>query len=444
MPTKNTMKKAYIQTFGCQMNEHDSRRMKEILSREGYEITEDMKQARLILVNTCSVRENPENKVYSLLGRLSRMKRKRPDLVIGVGGCVAQQEGEKILKREKTVDMVFGTDNVFRLPEMLKEVDEGKRVVYTDWMPRLEKIQNFIPDEELESGRIDGCKALIAITKGCNNFCTFCIVPTTRGRLVSREKGNILCEAEDLIEKGALEIQLLGQNVNSYRAKETGFYQLLEAVAGLAGLKRLRFISPHPNDWNRKLTDLMAAHPVVCNQIHLPFQVGSDRILSVMKREHTAREYLEKIDYLKTKIPGIAISTDIIVGFPGETEDEFKETLKIVEQVEFNLTYAFMYSARPGTKAAAMTDDIPRPVKEERLQRLLKAQNPIQSRLLDGFVGTTQEVLIDSAHPRERRTMNGRSDGNIPVSVPDSDLDIGDLVSVKIIGRKKHSLIGQV
>jgi len=438
------MKNAFIQTYGCQMNEHDSRRIETILIREGYTMTPEMKEADLILINTCSVRKNPENKVYSLLGRLSRIKKQKRDLIIGVAGCVAQQEGKRILKREKAVDLVFGTDSVFLLPKMLKEVKAGQRVVYTEWLPREKKIQNFIPSEEIETGQVDGGKAQIAITKGCDNHCSFCIVPTTRGRLVSRELDNILVEAKDLINKGAKEIQLLGQNVNAYRAGDIGFYELLQAVSNLKGLGRLRFISPHPNDWNNELSDLMAAQATIANQIHLPFQAGSDRILQQMRRGHTAQEYLDKISYLRKVVPNISISTDIIVGFPGETEAEFRETLHILETVRFNLAYAFVYSERPGTRAASFADDLPQEEKDERLQRLLALQKSIQSELLDSFIGSTHELLIDGAHPRERGAMTGRNGGNIPFTVVNDDLEIGDLVTVKTSGRKEFSLIGEL
>jgi len=438
------MKKAFIQTYGCQMNEHDSQRMETILIREGYVISTEMQQVDLVLINTCSVRKNPENKVYSLLGRLARLKKKNKGLIICVAGCVAQQEGEKILKREKAVDLIFGPDCIFMLPKMLAEVEAGRRVVNTEWLPREKKIQNFIPHEEIETGQVDCGKAMIAITKGCNNFCSFCIVPTTRGRLVSREKENIISEAKDLIRKGAKEIHLLGQNVNAYQAGDTGFYELLQSISDLNGLRRLRFISPHPNDWNNRLSDLMSKQPVICNQIHLPFQVGSDRILSLMRRGHTAGEYLDKVQYLRQVIPDIAISTDVIVGFPGETEAEFEETLKVIQTIRFNPIYAFMYSERPGTRAAELNDDVPQEVKDERLQRLLQVQDKIQSELLDDLVGSTQEILIDGAHPRERGAMTGRSDGNAPFMIPNSGLEIGDIVSVKTCGRKRHSLIGEL
>ena len=426
------------------MNDHDSGRIREILSREGYDIDPGLEDVQLVIINTCSVREGPQNKLYSLLGRLSRKKKTRPDLLIGVAGCVAQQEGEKILKREKAVDFVFGTDSIFHLPDILQDVEKGQRVVSTGWLPRDNKTQNFIPENELEAGIVDGCKAYIAITKGCNNFCSFCIVPKTRGRLVSREPENIFHEARDLIQKGAKEIHLIGQNVNSYQTEGFGFLQLLESVAELDGLLRLRFTSPHPNDWNRELTDLMVANSTICNHIHLPFQAGANRILALMRRGHTAEEYLEKTDYLREKNPDLSISTDVIVGYPSETEDEFKQTLKVLKDVGFSQVYAFKYSPRPDTKAWYLNDDVPKKIKEERLNRLWEVQDPIQSRILDGMMGSEVEVLIDGAHPRERGAMNGRTGNNIPVVAPKCDLEIGNLAMFKIVGRKKHSLIGEI
>jgi len=438
------MKKAFIKTYGCQMNEHDSQRMATILMREGYTMSEEMSGADLVLINTCSVRKNPENKVYSLLGRLSRVKKKNKELIIGVAGCVAQQEGRTILKREKSVDLVFGTDSIFLIPQMLAEVETGKRVLQTEWLPRDKAIQNFIPDEEIETGKVDGAKALVAITKGCNNHCSFCIVPTTRGRLVSREIDNIINEVKDLIQKGAKEIHLLGQNVNAYHAGDTGFYELLSKISELEGLHRLRFTSPHPNDWNNHLSDLMAERPAISNHIHLPFQVGADRILTLMRRGHTAAAYLDKISYLKQVVPEITISTDVIVGFPGETEAEFEQTLSVLEAVRFNVVYAFVYSERPGTRAADMPDDIPLHVKDDRLQRLLAVQNDIQSELLDSLVGTEQIVLVEGLHVRDEGAVSGRSEGNIPYTIYNGDLKPGDLVKVNTSGRKRYSLIGEI
>ncbi|GMW03252.1 MAG: tRNA-2-methylthio-N(6)-dimethylallyladenosine synthase [Candidatus Hydrogenedentota bacterium] len=437
--------KAYIQTFGCQMNEHDSQRMGEVLKSEGYEITASVDDASLILVNTCSVRHNPENKVYSQLGRWRSVKAANPNVIIGVGGCVAQQEGETILKREKCVDMVFGPDNLFKLPEMLARVKQGERVLMTKWQKRpADRIQNFVPEEWVERGHVDGCKAYVSITKGCDNFCTFCVVPFTRGREVSRDPANILREVRSLVEHGAREIWLLGQNVNSYRAGDYSFFELLDEISRVDGLYRVRFTSPHPNDWNNRLSDLMADRKTICNQLHLPFQSGSDRLLRIMNRQHTRDEYLAKIRYMKDINPDIELSTDLIVGFPGETEDDFEWTLRILGEVQFGQVFPFKYSPRPGTKASDMADDVPREVKEERLARVIDLQESINESLIEGYLGTEQEVLIDSASSKKRGVMNGRTDGYRPVEVHDARLDIGDLVRVQISGRHKYWLEGIV
>ena len=346
------MKKAFIHTFGCKMNEYDSQRMAQLLDKGGYKLVQKAEEANLILLNSCSVRHSPENKIYSFLGRAKKLKKKNESLVIGVGGCVAQQEGDNILKREPIVDLVFGTDNYNRLLEMLEKVEQGHRVLETHWMPREKKVQNFVPSEDIEKPYIQGCKAYLSITKGCDNFCSFCVVPFTRGREVSRRLDNILLEADNLVKKGIKEIILLGQNVNSYKAEEVDFYRLLEKLSEIEDLQRIRFISPHPKDWNDKLTDLMASQPKICNQLHLPYQSGSNSILHLMRRGHTIEEYLKKIHYLKKIIPDIALSTDLIVGFPSEGEDDFQKTLDVLKAVEFSQVYAFKYSPRPNTRAS--------------------------------------------------------------------------------------------
>jgi tRNA-2-methylthio-N6-dimethylallyladenosine synthase len=435
--------KAFIQTFGCQMNEHDSQRMAEVLASEGYELTPEPDEAQLILLNTCSVRHNPENKVYSQLGRIRGLKERNPDVVIGVGGCVAQQEGESILKREKSVDIVFGPDHMFRLPEMLARVRQGERVLMTKWEKRpKDRVDNFIPEEWVERGHVEGCKAYIAITKGCDNFCTFCIVPKTRGREVSRDLDNILREARDLTARGAREIWLLGQNVNSYRAGDAGFHELLDAVSQIDGLARIRFTSPHPKDWNNALSDLMAERKTIAKQLHLPFQAGSDRILHLMNRNHRIEEYLEKVRYLQQAAPGVELSTDLIVGFPSETDAEFEETLRVVEDVGYGQIFSFKYSPRPGTKAARMEDDVPREVKEERLRRVIELQDRINAEKMARYVGTLQEVLIEAASTREQGVMTGRTDSYRPVSVRDGALEVGQLAPVRITGVHNHWLSG--
>lgn len=434
-------RKAYIKTYGCQMNEHDSFRMMDILREMGYEVTETPEEASLILLNTCSVRHNPENKVYSLLGAIRPRKKREPGLIVGVAGCVAQQEGRRILEREPAVDLVFGPDNYFRLPEMIAAVEAGERVCETQWLPRERKIQNFIPEEWVERGHVEGVKAYIAITKGCNNLCTFCIVPHTRGREVSREPENILREARSLVERGARELWLLGQNVNSYRAaKDYRFYALLDDISQIEGLARIRFTSPHPKDWDNALSELMAARPNICKHLHLPFQAGSDRILHLMRRNHSLDEYLEKIQYLRKSVPGVEISTDLIVGFPSETEEDFERTLYAIETVRFSQVFPFKYSPRPGTPAADMPDDVPREAKEARLARVIALQDRINEENQEALRGAVQEVLIDGAHPRRRGVMNGRTDGYRPISVPGDTLEIGDLVQVRVTGHQGHWL----
>jgi tRNA-2-methylthio-N6-dimethylallyladenosine synthase len=439
-----TMKKAFIQTYGCQMNEHDTYRMVGVLVAEGYTMTENLDEANLVLVNTCSVRHNPENKVYSQLGRLRNKRQAGAEFIVGVGGCVAQQEGEAILKRNKVVDMVFGPDNIFKLPEMIARVNGGERVLMTKWQPHERRVQNFIPEEWVEKGHVEGCKAYVSITKGCDNFCTFCVVPYTRGREVSREPENILREARDLAGRGAREIWLLGQNVNSYTAKGYGFYQLLEDMVRVERLERIRFTSPHPNDWNNGLSDLMVSHKKICNQLHLPFQAGSSRMLKEMRRGHTLEEYLEKLAYMRSVNPAIELSTDIIVGFPTETEEEFQDTLEVVREARFSQIFPFKYSPRPKTKAGQMDDDVPREVKEDRLARLIELQREIQAVEIQKLVGTEQEVLIDSVSVREQDTMSGRTDGYRPVSIKTEELEVGDLVGVKINGASGHWLYGEL
>ncbi|MEA3365687.1 MAG: MiaB/RimO family radical SAM methylthiotransferase, partial [Candidatus Hydrogenedentes bacterium] len=328
----------------------------------------------------------------------------------------------------------------FDLPNMIAAVERGERVLNTEWLSGREKVQNFIPEERMEQVALDGCKGYIAITKGCDNFCSFCIVPYTRGREVSRQLDNILREARIMLDQGAKEIWLLGQNVNSYKAEEAGFYELLDAVSQLEGLVRLRFTSPHPNDWNDRLSDLIAARKTICNHVHLPFQAGGNRILELMRRRHTIEDYLKKVRYLRAINPEIEISTDIIVGFPTETDEEFEWTLRVMEEVRFSQIFAFKYSMRPGTRAAQMEDDVPREVKKARLARVLELQERITEQQLRALVGTRHEVLIDGAHLRRQGMMNGRTGGFRPVTLPGANLEIGDLVTVRITSYRNHWL----
>ena len=438
------MKKAYIQTFGCQMNEHDSDRIAELLKRDGYFMSDNPFDSQVIILNTCSVRESPENKVYSQLGRIREYKENNKDVIIGVGGCVAQQEGDRILKREKAVDLVFGTDQLMRVPELVENARQGRRESVTSWMKREGKKQNFIPVEELNTGKVEGGKAYLSITKGCDNFCSFCVVPFTRGRLVSRDLEHIVLEAEDLIRKGAKEIMLLGQNVNSYKFKDYDFYYLLKTIAALNGLDRLRFISPHPKDWNDQLSELMADSKVICDQLHLPFQSGSTRIVDLMNRGHTTEEYCRKINYLKKLLPSVGLSTDIIVGFPTETEEDFQSTLDVLEELRFTQIYAFKYSSRPKTRAEKMEDDVPKSVKEERLARALNLQQKVQRDIFDSMIGKEYKVLIHGTHPKSPNSRLGKTESNVSIQIDDCAYELGEFANTTVISTNTNSLVGQL
>lgn len=435
------MEKVFIKTFGCQMNEHDSARMVSILAQLGFSTTDSPEEANIILINTCSVRENPENKVYSLLGALRPIKKTKPDTIIAVCGCVAQQEGEHILKRESAVDMVIGPDHYFELPELLYRVKQGERLCTTQRTYPKPPIFDFIPNEWLEKGHREGIKAYIVISKGCNNACSFCIVPRTRGREVYRTPENILKEVRSAVTEGIREIWFLGQNVNAYKfSSDYRFTEFLDDASSIQDIWRIRFTSPHPHDWNKELTDLIAERKNIARHIHLPLQSGSNRILKLMRRRHTIEEYIEHIDYLRKKVPEIEISTDLIVGFPTETEAEFQETLKVVEYIKFSQIYPFKYSPRPETYAVKLGDTVPRKVKEERLEQLIDMQEKINQSAMEQLVNTKQEVLIEEKHPRIQNYWNGRTNSYRSITVAGRDLNIGDLIYARVIGFHNHWL----
>ena len=437
-----TSKKVHIQTFGCQMNEYDTDKMLEVLKHENYSQTNCQDEADLIILNTCSIREKAENKVYSELGRLRKLKSKNPDLKIGVGGCVAQQEGKAILRRAKNVDFVFGTDNLFELPEMLSKVAEGQKISRTKRHAR-QKVRNFIPDYTFQQAKNFGVKAQIAITKGCNNHCSFCVVPFTRGVEVSREPEHIIAEAQRLVAAGTREICLLGQNVNSYKANGTDFVELLRRLDELEKLERLRFISPHPKDFHAELADAFVTLPSLCEQMHLPLQSGSDRILRRMRRWYTMGTFYEKVALLRDRLPQATLSTDLIVGFPGETEEEFEMTMEAVRNVRFDLIYSFKYSARPGTRAAEYPEHLAENVKSERLKRLLETQEKIVREKNKALTGSLQEVLIEGKHHRKENTATGRTRGYHSVSIKDCRTKAGELLPVRITGANPNSLIAE-
>ena len=353
------------------MNEYDTDKMFEVLRHENYFHTDSREDADLIILNTCSIREKAEHKVYSELGRLRDLKTANPELKIGVGGCVAQQEGEAILRRDSNVDFVFGTDNLFELPRMLRKVHNGEKFTKTQRYDR-QKVHNFVPEYTFQKLQHSGIKAHLTITKGCNNYCSFCVVPVTRGLEVSREPDQIIAEAERLVSTGTREICLLGQNVNSYKANGVDFVELLQRLDKLDGLQRLRFISPHPKDFHEKLADAIASLPSLCEQLHLPLQSGSDRILHRMRRWYTIDTYYQKVAMLRGLLPDVSISTDIIVGFPGETDEEFEMTIEAIRKIRFDLIYSFKYSPRPGTRAADYPKHLSESVKSKRLKILLE------------------------------------------------------------------------
>ena len=437
-----TVKKVYIKTYGCQMNEYDTDKMLEVLRHENYSQTDCQDDADLIILNTCSIREKAENKVYSELGRLRHLKSANPDLKIGVGGCVAQQEGKSILNRAKNVDFVFGTDNLFELPEMLKMVGKGQKFSRTERHSR-QKVRNFIPDYTFRQAQNFGVKAHLAITKGCNNHCSFCVVPFTRGVEVSREPEHIIVEAKRLVSTGTKEICLLGQNVNSYKANGTDFVELLRRLDKLENLKRLRFISPHPKDFHAELADAFVTLPSLCEQMHLPLQSGSDRILRRMRRWYSMETFYEKVDLLRDRLPDATLSTDLIVGFPGETEEEFEMTMEAVKNVRFDLIYSFKYSPRPGTRAAEYPEQLSEKVKAERLKVLLETQEKIIREKNEALVGTIQEVLIEGNHQRKENFVTGRTRGNHSVSIKNCGEKAGELLAVRITGANPSSLAAE-
>ena len=421
------------------MNEYDTDKMFEVLRHENYFHTDSQEDADLIILNTCSIREKAEHKVYSELGRLRELKTANPELKIGVGGCVAQQEGEAILRRNSNVDFVFGTDNLFELPRMLRKVYKGGKITKTHRYDR-QKVRNFIPEYTYQKLQHSGIKAHLTITKGCNNYCSFCVVPVTRGLEVSREPDQIFAEAERLVSTGTREICLLGQNVNSYKANGVDFVELLQRLDKLDGLQRLRFTSPHPKDFHEKLADAIASLPSLCEQLHLPLQSGSDRILRRMRRWYTMETYYQKVAMLRERLPNATLSTDLIVGFPGETDEEFEMTIEAVRKIRFDLIYSFKYSPRPGTRAANYPGHLSESVKSERLKILLEIQEKIVREKFQALVGTDQEVLIEGNHHRKANTAAGRTRGNHPVFIKNSTHQAGDLMSVLITKANQNSL----
>lgn len=432
----------YIKTFGCQMNVYDTEKLYRILDSR-YTPVDSPEEAELVLINTCSVRDKPEQKLYSLLGELKHLKDKNPALMIGVGGCVAQQEGQAITKKSKAVDFVFGTHNLSLVPSLIDLRRSGAEpqvaVDYRDeW-------------EDLPLGLSGGSRvsAFVSISRGCNKNCTYCIVPTTRGKEVSRAVEEIEKEVRIHAHRGAREIILLGQTVNSYGRDLTPrlkFVELLDRLSVIKGIERIRFTSPHPQEVRQDFYDLVLHNQKICRHIHMPLQAGSDRILKLMNRNYRKKRYLDIIDGLRAGTPDISITTDIIVGFPGETEAEFEETLAVMETVQFDSSYSFVFSPRPGTPAATMEDTVPYEVKLERLQRLQAIQNEITTRRLQDWVGREAEVLLDGPSKDGSGKLQGRLSQNILLNLNEVDerLEPGMFVSVAISDAARFTLKGDL
>ncbi len=437
-------KLVFLETFGCQMNENDSERMLGVLKGLSYARTKDPSEADLILINTCSIRDKAEQKVYSTLGRFKSLKKERPGLVIGVAGCVAQQEGEKLLKRAPHLDIVFGPHNVHKLKELLLKADSGAKVVVTGQTEEISPEEYGTEPVEIEE------KAFVSIMRGCNNFCSYCIVPYTRGREVSRLSRDILNEIEGLVARGVKEVTLLGQNVNSYGTGGGGdvsFPELLVKVCRVEGLSRVRFITSHPKDISDELIHLFGEEHKLCRHVHLPVQSGSDRVLAAMGRGYTVEGYLAKAGLLKRLYPDMAITSDIIVGFPGETAVDHEATMGLLRTVRFDNIFSFMYSPRPGTRAAGLPDQVPPEARSERLQRLQEEQKEITGERMRALVGKTVEVLVEGGSKIDPTELSGRTPCNRIVNFPAPARLLagpGRLTDVTITEAYQNSLRGEV
>jgi tRNA-2-methylthio-N6-dimethylallyladenosine synthase len=436
-------KKLYIKTFGCQMNEYDSAKMADVLAdADGYEQTDDPNEADLILFNTCSVREKAQEKVFSDLGRVRPLKFARPGLLIGVGGCVASQEGATIVSRAPYVDMVFGPQTLHRLPAMIAKRRESGRPQLDISFPAIEKFDHMPP------ARVEGASAYVSIMEGCSKYCSFCVVPYTRGEEVSRPLEDVLTEVAELTAQGVKEVTLLGQNVNAYRAPDEAgagadFALLLEHVAAMPGIERVRYSTSHPKEFTQRLIDLYATEPKLVSHVHLPVQSGSDRVLAAMKRGYTALEYKSIIRRLRNARPGISITSDFIVGFPGETDADFASTMQLIADIGFDNSFSFLYSARPGTPAAALQDDTPEDVKLERLSRLQAAVSASEQAIGCAMVGSVQRVLVEGVAKKNSAELAGRTDNNRIVNFAGSADLIGNFVKVRVSENRAHSLRGE-
>ena len=443
------VKKLFIRTFGCQMNEYDSDKMADVLAAsEEIVKTDSPDDADIILFNTCSVREKAQERVFHDLGRVRLLKKEKPDLIIGVGGCVASQEGDAIVTRAPFVDVVFGPQTLHRLPQLIAERRRAGKAQVDVSFPEIEKFDNMPP------AKVEGAAAFVSIMEGCSKFCTYCIVPFTRGDEVSRPFDDVLTEVAGLAAQGVGEVTLLGQNVNAYRGAMAGseasggeladLAMLIEYIAEIPGIERIRYTTSHPRELTQRLIDTYAKVPKLVSHLHLPVQSGSDRILAAMKRGYTALEYKSLVRKLRAARPDLSLSSDFIVGFPGETAEDFEKTMKLIDDIGFDASFSFVYSSRPGTPAAELTDDTPQELKLERLMRLQKRIDDLAQGVSQAMVGSIQRVLVEGLSKKDDTELAGRTDNNRIVNFIGNLRLVHRFVDVRITSSLPHSLRGEI
>ena len=432
----NKKKQAYIETYGCQMNVSDTEIVKSILSDANYLFTDKPEQADLVLLNTCSIRENAETRVHGRLGQIKRYKNDNPEMKVGILGCMATHQRDNLIKSNSIVNLVVGPDQYKKIPELLGDEDLKKKPVLELDLSKFETYSDVYPT------RTEGVTGWVTITRGCNNFCTYCVVPYTRGRERSRSPEEIVEETIKLRDDGFKEVYLLGQNVNSYKFENTDFADLLDKVAKVKGIERVKFITSHPKDFNHKLVDVIAEHKNISRFLHLPFQAGNNRILKKMNRRHKIEEYLDKISYIKEQIPDVGLSTDIIVGYPTETYEEFKDTIRVCEEVEFDSAFVFKYSERQGTKAFKLhPDDVS---DEEKVKRLMECDQLVRNIALnkiENLIGTKHTVLVEGPSKKDKSKVTGKVDRGLQAVIDEGTYDCGEFVDVEVIANKSFTLI---
>ncbi len=436
-PIQISKKKVYIETYGCQMNASDSEIVLSVMDRSGYEPTEDIAAADVVFLNTCSIRDNAEQRIHGRLTNITYYKRQKPELVVGILGCMAERLRRDLLKENSVVDVVVGPDQYRALPELVHEARFGSKGLAV----KLSRVETY---DDITPLRTEGISAWLSVMRGCDKFCTFCVVPFTRGRERSRSLRSIVEEVEKLAEHDFREVTLLGQNVNSYRSEGFDFADLLAAVADVDPRIRIRYTTSHPQDMSDKLIETMASRKNICNYIHLPVQSGSNRILRLMNRTYTVEHYMERMARIHELIPGVSMSTDIIAGFPTETEEDHRATLEVIERVAYDGAYTFKYSPRENTKAWAMGDDVPEDVKTRRLEEIIELQREISARNNQRHVGTVEEILVDGPSRKDEGEWRGRTDTNKVVIFPKGDVQIGDYIHVKIHRASAATLFGSV